>query len=43
MLYVDIEPNNINRDNVKPIGNAIVNIEPPRKNNEIVHYYRCQE
>jgi len=38
MFYVDIEPNNKNRDNVKHIGNAIVNIEPPRKNNEIV---RC--
>lgn len=45
MFYVDLEPNNKNGDiyKVKHIGNAIVNIEPTRKTNEIVQCYHCQD
>lgn len=45
LFYLDIEPNNKNLDiyKVKHIGNAVVNIEPPRKTKEIVQCYRCQE
>lgn len=45
IFFVDLEPNNNNKDiyNIKQLFNAVVKIEPPLKNNDIVQCYRCQQ
>lgn len=45
MFFVDLEPNINNKEiyNEKYLFNAVVKIEPPLKNNDIVQCYRCQQ
>lgn len=45
MFYVDLEPNPNNKEiyNIKHINNAIVYIEPPKKTDDLVQCYRCQQ
>lgn len=45
MFFVDLEPKDNNKEiyNLTHINNAIVNIEPPRKTNNIPQCHRCQQ
>lgn len=45
MFFVDLDPNPNNAEiyKIRHINNAIVNIEPPRKIDELVQCYRCQQ
>lgn len=45
MFYVDVDPGPNNKDiyNIRSIENAIVTIESPRKYDDIVQCFRCQE
>lgn len=45
IFFVDLEPNTNNKNiyNERYLFNAVVKIEPPLKNNDIVQCYRCQQ
>lgn len=45
MFFVDLEPHPDNKNifNIKYIGNAIVSIEAPKKTDDLVQCYRCQQ
>ena len=44
-FFIDLEPNNNNAEiyDLKYLNNALIKVEPPRKVNDIVQCFRCQE
>ena len=45
IFFIDLEPATNNKEayNIKSIGNALIKVEPPKKTNDIVQCYRCQQ
>lgn len=45
MFFVDLDPNDNNKDiyNIRSIENAIITIEPPKRFDDLVQCFRCQE
>lgn len=45
MFFVDLEPHSANKTifNIRHIGNAIVTIEAPKRADDLVQCYRCQQ
>lgn len=45
MFFVDLDPNSNNKDiyNLREFDNAIIQVEAPKKFNDIVQCFRCQE